>query len=322
MNDPNVGISDTRGSPGRALPEQPSLRVQTVLFNHDARDVTRFVHSICAAGTVARRRGALGRMVLALGDSSPAPLLDRAMENEHRRVITASGFDSYEYLSFGENLGSAGGHNVFLGRQDMDLTLVINPDAYASPELIVELVSGIRDRDVGIVEARQAPMEHPKEFDRTTGDTAWASGACFLVRREVLCEIDGFDSHTFFLYCDDVDFSWRARLAGFRVVYHPPAVVYHDKRLDRDGQMIPAASEVYFSAEASLMMAWKYSRPDLADQWSRALLATTHATHQRAVFEFRRRMDEHTLPTPLDPEGTVADFVGDTYGPHRFKYDD
>ncbi len=309
-------------SPSRATSDLPSLRVQTVLYGHDARDINRFVQSIGAAVAMARRHGTLGQVILALGDSSPAPLVDSEMETRHRRAIATSGIDGYEYLYFDENLGSAGGHNVFLSRLDMDLSLIINPDAYADPDLIVELTSALRHRNAGIVEARQLPLEHPKEFNRATGETAWASGACFLVRRDVLCAIGGFDSGTFFLYCDDVDFSWRARLAGFLVVYHPPAAVYHDKRLDRDGQVMPTASEMYFSAEAALMMAWKYSRPDLAEQWCRDLLANGHATHQRAVAEFRRRMEYDELPTPLDPEGTVADFVGYTYGSHRFKYDD
>jgi GT2 family glycosyltransferase len=38
---------------------------------------------------------------------------------------------------------------------------------------------------------------------------------------------------TFFLYCDDTDLAWRARIAGLRVVFCPEAVVVHDYEFDR-----------------------------------------------------------------------------------------
>jgi len=31
----------------------------------------------------------------------------------------------------------------------------------------------------------------------------------------------------FFMYCEDVDLSWRLRLLGYRIIFAPDAVVYH-----------------------------------------------------------------------------------------------
>jgi GT2 family glycosyltransferase len=53
-------------------------------------------------------------------------------------------------------------------------------------------------------------------------DFDWVSGACLLHRRE-LGPLDG----EFFMYCEDVDYCFRARQAGWRVVYHPGASVRH-----------------------------------------------------------------------------------------------
>src|SRR3954454_20430785 len=39
--------------------------------------------------------------------------------------------------------------------------------------------------------------------------------------------IGGFD-RGFFLYLDDADVGWRARMAGWRALYVPEAVVWHD----------------------------------------------------------------------------------------------
>jgi len=55
-----------------------------------------------------------------------------------------------------------------------------------------------------------------------------ASGSASVVRRCVLDEIGEFDSK-FYIGYEDMDISLRARLRGYRVVYIPDAVVYHNK---------------------------------------------------------------------------------------------
>jgi GT2 family glycosyltransferase len=52
------------------------------------------------------------------------------------------------------------------------------------------------------------------------------SGACFLARRDAFLALGGFVEE-FFLYYEDVNLSWRAGIAGLRVVYCPQAVVIH-----------------------------------------------------------------------------------------------
>jgi GT2 family glycosyltransferase len=56
------------------------------------------------------------------------------------------------------------------------------------------------------------------------------SGAAFAMRKEVFEALEGFDE-TFFLYMEDTDLSWRARLAGYRCLYVPQSVVRHDYTL-------------------------------------------------------------------------------------------
>ena len=51
-------------------------------------------------------------------------------------------------------------------------------------------------------------------------------GACLMVRREVVEAIHGFDPE-YFLYGEDMDFCWRAKLAGWKVMYVPTAVITH-----------------------------------------------------------------------------------------------
>ena len=52
------------------------------------------------------------------------------------------------------------------------------------------------------------------------------SGACLTVRRAVVDQLHGFDEE-YYLYGEDMDFCWRTKLAGWKVVYHPAATITH-----------------------------------------------------------------------------------------------
>jgi len=95
------------------------------------------------------------------------------------------------------------------------------------PDAIVELVAlSRRCQGRALVEAAQFPEELPKLFDPLTLDTPWASGCCLLIPAQVYRAIGGFDEN-FFLFCEDVDLSWRARDAGYAVKHAPRALYHH-----------------------------------------------------------------------------------------------
>lgn len=57
-------------------------------------------------------------------------------------------------------------------------------------------------------------------------ETPLASGCSLLIRRSVIEEIGELDD-SYHLYVDDVDYTWRVRLAGYKALYVPTSVVYH-----------------------------------------------------------------------------------------------
>ena len=302
-----------------ARPKSPSVRVQTVLYENAARDVARFVAGISAACAHALGSGRITSADLAIGDSSAEPVASGVEE------VLAEGpstFARVTYLHFGANLGSAGGHNRLFAATDADAdaVLVVNPDTYASPRLVSELVAALEDPSVGIVEARQLPLEHPKAYDPVTGDVSWASGSCFLVRKDVVETTGGFDADLFFLHGDDVDFSWRTRLAGWRVVHRPTARIFHDKRLDERAVILVSEREREQSALASVLLPWRYSRQDLALERLEQLEAAGDEISRTVAKELRARVHAGTMPEPIDPDHRVGEFVGGEYARHRFSY--
>jgi GT2 family glycosyltransferase len=270
----------------------------------------------------AQEAGSVGPVTLLIGDSSPEPVLNPAQVAELRSAVSRGTGGRLAYHFFDRNRGSAGGNNDLFRCSESALVLIINPDCYASPSLVHALCTVAGVPGAGIVEARQVPLEHPKEFDRRSGDTSWASGSCMLIHRNVVDRLGGFDEESFFMYCDDVDLSWRARLEGYRVTYQPATCVFHDKRLDAAGQIVAGEAEEYYSAEASLMMAWKWSHHELLETKREALLGSGSEPQSRAVAVFDERRAANRLPEPLDPAGSVSEFIGLNFARHRFGYDD
>lgn len=59
-----------------------------------------------------------------------------------------------------------------------------------------------------------------------TREVDWVSGACLLVR-DTVCEQIGLLDEGFFIYAEDVDWCYRMKQAGWKVVYYPDAKVMH-----------------------------------------------------------------------------------------------
>ncbi len=57
-------------------------------------------------------------------------------------------------------------------------------------------------------------------------DIFFGCSAAMLTKREVIERIGCFDKDYFYLY-EDMDYGWRANLAGFKSVYVPESIVYH-----------------------------------------------------------------------------------------------
>ena len=294
----------------------PSLRVQTVLYASPSAAVDRLVRSLANSVTIARTGGVVSGATLHLGDSGAPSLSDDDVAG--LRAAASAAFDELRYLPFGANLGHGGGQNRLAEGADEDLLLVVNPDAVAEPLLVAELVRRFLDPGIAIVEARQVPVEHPKEYAPSSGATPWASMACAALRMAAVREVGLFDAETFFLHGDDVDLSWRMRLAGWQVVHQPTARVFHDKAVGPGGYIAAGTAELVHGPLGSLLLAWKYSRDDEVRQLGQVLAAGTD--EQRAAWaQFEERRRTGRLPQPrLDPEGRVALFVQGNHALHRF----
>lgn len=146
------------------------------------------------------------------------------------------------------NLGFAGGVNTGIRSSTGTFIALLNNDAVANKDWAERLVESmdhadiaaslmIRSYDKRIDSAGEALSKWGIPYPTARGrevaqmpeqdvDIFAASGGASVYSRQMLQQIGMFDPQ-FFAYVEDVDISFRARLAGYRVVLNPQARVLH-----------------------------------------------------------------------------------------------
>jgi GT2 family glycosyltransferase len=191
-------------------------------------------------------------------------IMDQAYTNYEIIIIDNSSTDgtvdlvrlSYpgiKLIETGSNLGYASGNNTGLKYARGEYIVVVNPDTVADANWLRELIKplddhtrvstskvlmyGDRDRIntcannshfTGLGFCRGL-YKNSKEF-LNRDEVSAVSGCSFAIARDAFESLGGFDSD-FFLYLEDTDLSWRARLKGYKLVYVPTSIIYHKFKL-------------------------------------------------------------------------------------------
>lgn len=68
----------------------------------------------------------------------------------------------------------------------------------------------------------------------------WVSGAALMIRQEVIHQIGPLDER-FFMYAEEIDWCYRAKLAGWRIYHLPQAEILHSKQGSSSGNPLLSA---------------------------------------------------------------------------------
>jgi len=175
-------------------------------------------------------------------------------------------FPQVELIKLDSNLGFVGGNNIGIKRalQDgADCIILLNQDTEVEYDWLAQLVKTAQEnKKAGIIQAMLLLAEersltnnvgnamhylgfgfvkHYRErvdswFHRSPFEIGYASGAAMLITREVLEKVGALDEK-FFMYHEDLDLCWRARLTGYKIMIAPQAVVYHHYQFNRNKKM-------------------------------------------------------------------------------------
>lgn len=185
-------------------------------------------------------------------DITPIVIDNASTHITQLRDYTAS--HEIAFLENATNTGFAGGVNTGIRHAleyEYDYIALLNNDALPAPNWIEQLVRCAHDTQSDIVTGLMLHssgktidstgeqysiwgLPFPRDRDRladhaaVSGPTFGATGGGTLYSAKVFREIGLFDE-SFFAYLEDVDVSFRAQLAGFKIYYCAEAILYHEQ---------------------------------------------------------------------------------------------
>lgn len=212
----------------------------------------------------------------------------------------------------GQNLGFCRGNNAGLRwalEHDFPYVMLLNSDTEVTPRMIQELVDVMEaDPTIGIAGAKNVLLENPDltwgkygkvtwgpmlvrqvgrmQLDDRRGDPPldvdWVIMNACLMRRDALLKVGLLDEE--FWQCnEDVDWCYRARNAGYRVVYVDRAAIRHMGGSSADVKYGKIFSYGYFIGRNAFTFAKKHGT---RAQQLRLLCAMTAGVFGRLLFFF------------------------------------
>lgn len=203
---------------------------------------------------LATTRACLRALLEAKVDARDVLVVDNASTDGSPELLRKD-FPDVRQLQLATNTGYAGGNNaglrLLLEEAEYEFVLALNNDAMVTPGMLSRLERAL-DEDAtvavaqpkvlwpgGTVENAGFTMDrfgvtHPRGRGApgATRFTAkgwfYPSGACMLMRLAALRDVGLFDE-SYFCYHEDVDLSWRMRVAGWTFAYCDDVVCYHDE---------------------------------------------------------------------------------------------
>lgn len=166
-------------------------------------------------------------------------------------------FPEITLISLESNTGFTGGNNIgieYALSTNKEFVMLLNNDTVVTPDFAQILVSKLNSDDkIGAVqpkimlnEDRETIWNGGTDFSTTwtttktlgTGqkdkgqfnlpkEVPWITGCCFLARTSIIKEVGLLDNH-FFAYYEDVDWSFRITKAGYKLIYEPDAMIFHE----------------------------------------------------------------------------------------------
>jgi len=168
-------------------------------------------------------------------------------------------FPQVSLIEMAQNHGFAEGYNLALQNLEEDYFVLLNSDVEVTPNWLGPMIDLLEsNRNIAVVQPKIRSHRNPEYFEHAGAaggwidflgypfcrgrifDTVekdngqydhlteifWASGACMAVRAPLYQAFGGFDAE-FFAHMEEIDFCWRIKKAGYKVMFTPKSVVYH-----------------------------------------------------------------------------------------------
>ncbi|MDA3944042.1 MAG: glycosyltransferase family 2 protein [Bacteroidetes bacterium] len=157
------------------------------------------------------------------------------------------------------NFGFSTGYNLALKQIEADYYVLLNSDIEVTPHWIEPVIALMEsDKKIAACQPKIRSLEQPAFFEYAGAgggfidkfgypfcrgrlfqqveedhgqydddlEVFWASGACMFVRADLYHQYGGLDD-SFFAHMEEIDFCWRMKNQGYKIMYTGKSAVYH-----------------------------------------------------------------------------------------------
>jgi GT2 family glycosyltransferase len=197
-----------------------------------------------------------------------------------------SAYPAIQIIRNPDNGGFAKGYNSALRQVDAQYYVLLNSDIEVTPDWIRPVI-GLMESDPliaacqpkirsysepsnfeyagaagGFIDKYGYPFCRGRVFQSIEEDNGqyddvteifWATGACMFVRADLYHSLGGLDDD-FFAHMEEIDFCWRLKNKGYKILYCPGSTVYHI-----GGGTLPKISwkKTYFNFRNNFILLYK-----------------------------------------------------------------
>jgi hypothetical protein len=170
-----------------------------------------------------------------------------------------SNFPTIRIIQHNKNYGFAKGYNLALEQVAADYYILLNSDIEVTTNWIQPVIDLLESDDsIAACQPKIRSYDEPQKFEyagaaggfidkygypfcrgrmflsieedngqyNDTIEIFWATGACMFVRASLFHRFGGLDED-FFAHMEEIDFCWRLKNEGYKIMYCPASVVYH-----------------------------------------------------------------------------------------------
>lgn len=188
-------------------------------------------------------------------------VVDNASKDDSVEMVKKE-FPKVHLIESGKNLGFGAGHNLVFKRTKADYYLILNSDAEVDDGTIDGMVDFMESNNAcGIASCKvlgfdnhlqpnggdfpfgisllgwlfnlesfglNSPAFHRNDesYYKNTHEVGWVSGNFMVIRKEVFDSV-GLFNDDYFMYFEDVEFCYRAKKAGFKIMINPEFAIKH-----------------------------------------------------------------------------------------------
>lgn len=185
-------------------------------------------------------------------------VIDNASEDDSIEFVQ-EWFPEISIIQFSKNHGFAKGYNKAIKQIDSKYIVLLNDDVMVTPNWLKPIIDQMEsDTTIGACMPAILDYEYQTHYEyagaggglidkygvpyckgrifnhiepqnpnyQEVSEVFWASGAALVIRTDLFINFEGFDE-SFFAHQEEIDFCWRIKNAGYKVLVIPQSIVYH-----------------------------------------------------------------------------------------------